>query len=372
MKIICDTSAINEVCSNLQRAVSPKSVNPALEGIYIKSTQRGIEFCGYDGEVGVTTVMSAESSSEGGVVINAKKLCDILRNLPEDKMSLEVDDKNKCVIRSGKRNHNIMGIKEDNYPELPYVMGGEPIVLPQKIIKDMIRQVIFAVSLDESKTVHKGVKFELKEGEITLAALDGYRLAVRHEYIDYKGANISFIVPPKALGEVVKLINNDEGFVSINLDKNKIVFTLNGYNIISGLFEGDFIDYKRTIPQTFTTEILVDTQVMNDSIEGTSILITEKFRTPIKCEIDAENNEIRFYSVTAEGDSTDEISAEITGKSTVKGFNSRYFIEALRAVETDRVLIKMNPSPVDPACIFPIEGDSFFYMILPVRLPDEQ
>ncbi len=372
MKIICDTSAINEVCSNLQRAVSPKSVNPALEGICIRATQRGIEFFGYDGEVGISTVLSAESSAEGGVVINAKILCDILRNLPEDKMTLEVDEKNRCTISSGRRNYTIMGIREDNYPELPYVMGGEPIVLPQKIVKDMIRQVIFAVSLDESKTVHKGVKFELKEGVITLAALDGYRLAVRREPIEYKGEPVSFIVPPKTLGELMKLISNDEGFVSVNLDKNKIVFTLNGYNIVSGLYEGDFIDYKRTIPQTFATEILADTQAMNESIEGTAVLITERFRTPIKCEIDAENNEIRFTSSTAQGCATDEISAQIEGKSSVKGFNSRYFIEALRAVETDRILIKMNPSPVDPACIYPTEGDKFFYMILPVRLPDEQ
>ena len=150
------------------------------------------------------------------------------------------------------------------------------------------------------------------------------------------------------------------------------MFSLNGYNIVSGLFEGDFIDYKRTIPKTFTTEIVVDTQAMNDSIEGTSTLITERFRTPIKCEVDAENGEIRFFSMTAEGSSEDEISADIKGTSTVKGFNSRYFTDALRVVETDKIMIKMNPSPVDPACIFPIEGDSFFYMILPVRLPDEQ
>lgn len=372
MKIICDTSAITEVCSNLQRAVSPKSVNPALEGIYIRSTERGIELCGYDGEVGITTTMSAQSADEGGVVITAKILCDILRRMPEDKTVIEVDSKNRCTITSGNANHTIMGIREDNYPELPYVMGGEPIVLPQKIVKDMIRQVIFAVSLDESKTVHKGVKFDIRDGEITLAALDGYRLAIRHENIDYKGEPVSFIVPPKTLGEVVKLINNDEGFVSINLDKSKIVFTLNGYSVVSGLFEGDFIDYRRTIPKSFTTQIVADTQELTDSIERTSTLITEKFKSPLKCEIDAENGIVHFSSTTTQGNSQDEISAEIEGQSAVKGFNSRFLLEALRAVETDKVLIKTNPSPVDAVCIYPIEGDSFMHMILPVRLPDEQ
>ncbi len=373
MKLYCDTAVMKEVCSNIQRTVAAKSVNPALEGIYIKSTARGIELCGYDSEVGMTTTISAVSADEGGVVINAKILCDILnKGLPEEKMTLEVDDKNRCLIRSGKASYQIIGIKEENYPDLPYVMGGEPIVLPQKIVKDMIRQVIFAVSLDESKTVHKGVKFEIRDGEITLAALDGYRLAVRHEKIEYQGEPVQFIVPPKTLGELVKLITDDEGFVSVNLDKSKIVFTLNGYSIVSGLFEGDFIDYRRTIPQSFTTEILTDTQDITDSIERASLLITERFRTPIKCEIDAQEGMIRFRSSTAQGNADDEIEAQITGKSTVKGFNSRYFIDALRAVETDRILIKMNPSPVDPACIYPIEGDSFFYMILPVRLPDEQ
>lgn len=372
MKFFCDTAAINEVCSNIQRVVSPKSVNPALEGICIRSSQRGLEIFGFDGEIGMTSAISADAADEGGVVINAKIFCDILRRLPEDKMSLEVDDKNRCTIKSGNAVYTIMGIKEENYPELPYVMGGTPIVLPQKIVKDMIRQVIFAVSLDDSKTVHKGVKFEIGDNEITLAALDGYRLAVRHEKIEYSGDPVTFIVPPKSLNEVVKLINNDEGFISVNLDKNKIVFTLNGYNVVSGLFEGDFIDYRRTIPQSFTTEILVDTQQMNDSIERASLLITERFRTPIKCEVDIEKGELRFISSTAQGNAVDEIPADIRGQGTVKGFNSRYFTDALKAVETDRIVIRMNPSPVDPACIYPIEGNSFFYMILPVRLPDEQ
>ena len=372
MKIICDTAAMNEAASNVQRAVASKAVNPALEGIYIKPTGQGVELCGFDTDVGITTLISADSAEGGGTVINAKTFCDIIRHLPARKMSIETDEKNKCVIRSGDAEYTLMGIPENTYPELPFVTGGTPMILPQEILKNMIRQVIFAVSLDDSKTVHKGVKFEIREGEMTLAALDGYRLAVRHEAIDYTGDPISFIAPSKTLSEVVKLINDDEGFVSVNLDKKHIIFGLNGYNIVSGLLEGDFIDYRRTIPQKFETAVIVNTQDMTDSIDRISLLITERFKTPVKCVVDSEQNEIRFLSSNTIGSANDRISADVEGVSIVKGFNSRYLSDAFRAVDTERMRIMLNPAAVDPACIYPIEGDRYFYMILPVRLPDEQ
>lgn len=366
MKIICNTAAITEACLNVQRAVAAKSVNPSLEGICIKTTEQGIEVNGYDMEVGINTIIDAGIAEQGGIIINAKMFCDILRHLPDVNMSLECDEKNKCIIKSGDTEYSIIGMPVKDYPELPYVMGGSPVVLPQSILKEMIKKVIFAVSTDDSRPVYKGVKFEITDNLLTLIALDGYRLAVRREAVEYNGEGMSFIVPSKPLQEIIKLINDDNGYISINLDKSHIVFSLNGYNIVSRLIEGQFVDYNKTIPTEFETTVKVNTQDFIDSIDRMSLLITEKFRTPLKCIFD--ENSIRFISSTSLGSANDRINASVEGTRIEKGFNNRYLSEAFRAIESDKVYIKLNTQNNAPACIFPLEGNGFYYMILPVNV----
>lgn len=369
MKIICNTAALTEACTNVQRAVAAKSVNPALEGIYLKTTDQGVELSGYDLEVGITTMLEAGVAEKGGVIVNAKTFCDILRHLPESNVKLESDEKNRCFIQSGDAEYTLNGMGEGEYPELPYVMGGQPVIFPQLTLKDMIRQVIFSVSNDDSKTVHKGVKFEITSGYLKLVALDGYRLAIREEAIDYTGDNLSFIVPAKTLNEVVKIIDDDNGYISVHLDKKHIVFGLNGYHIVSRILEGDFLDYSSAIPKDFETEVVVKTQDFISSIDRMSLLMVEKFKTPLRCVFDDQS--IRFSSTTAIGSASDRIHAKITGPGVEKGFNSRYLSEAFRVIESDEALIRLNTAQASPACIYPVSGTGFFYMILPVRLPNE-
>ena len=370
MKFICDTADIATAAVNVQRAAAAKSVNPVLDGIFMKATDAGLELCGYDTQVGINTIIQANIQEKGSIIVKSKEFCDMLRHLPDHTVSFESDEKNFYIIKSGNAVYEkLPGMNGNDYPEVPYVMGGTPIVLPQKIMKDMIRQVIFAVSIDDSKTVHKGVKFEISENEIKLVALDGYRVAVRKEAIDYKGEALTFIVPAKALSEIIKLIDDEEGFISVNLGKKHIVFGLNGYNIVSGILEGKFLDYTGAVPQEFETVVTVDTQDFIDSIDRMSVLVSEKFKTPLKCIFDEQA--IRFISKTAVGTSNDRISVSISGERVEKAFNGRYLSEAFRAIDCDKVLIKMNTLPNQPACIVPLEGDSFFYMVLPVTLPED-
>ncbi len=369
MKIICNTVALTDACNNVQRAVAAKSVNPALEGICIKTTEQGIELCGYDLEVAITTMLDAGKAGEGGIILNAKTFCDMLRRLPAENVTIETDDKQRCTIKSGDTEYHITGMAQDEYPDLPYVMGGSPVVLPQAVLKNMIRQVIFAVSTDESKTVHQGVKFEIAPGHLSLIALDGYRLAIRREEVEYSGEEMTFVVPAKTLSEVIKIMDDEDGYLSLNLDGKHIVFGLNGYQIVSRLLEGHFLDYGSAIPKQFETEVKVSTRDFIESIDRMTPLINEKFKTPLRCVF--ADQSLNLYSNTTLGSASDRIDAVITGPDVEKGFNSRYLSEAFRAIDSDEALIRLNTQAVSPACVFPISGDSFFYMILPVRLPNE-
>lgn len=369
MRIICDTQSLTEVCLNVQRCVPAKAVLPHIEGILIKTAGTSeIELTGFDLDLGVTSVMEVNVERAGAAVLNAKTLCDILRHLPDDTVTIDCDEKNVCTVKSGDMEYTLVSLSPEEYPELPKITDETRIEISQRVLKDMIRQTIFAVSLDDSKAVHRGIKFEIVAGEIKLIALDGYRLAIRKEFIDYNGEDISFVVPAKTLSELIKLIGDDDSFLEVKKGKRHISFSVNGYELISKLLEGEFLDYRAAIPTAKSTVVRVNTKNFIDSIERTSIIITEKMRSPLRFIFDEE--QIKISVITALGSANDKLAASIDGKRTEIGFNNRFIMDALRSCDTDEVLIQLN-GPFSPAIILPPDGDSFLYLVLPVRIKNE-
>ena len=365
MKIVCSTETLSQACQNVQRAVSTKTSIPAIEGILLKAENGRLYLTGYDLEVGINTSIEAKVEQDGSIILNARYLCDIIRRLPDEEVEIEADARQLCYIRSGETNYSLNGISAEEYPELPSVTGGAPVIIDQGILKNMIRQTIFAVADNNSNVVYTGIKFEIEKNQIKLIAVDGVRLAIRTEEIDYNGEELSFIVPGKTLSEVMKLIDEEEADVSLGVGKRHIVFEVNGYSIVSRLLEGEFLDYKSAVPASFATTVRVSTKTLMSSIDRTSLLITDRLKSPVRCIFD--DNTIKISSITSLGTANDKISAQIDGERIEIGFNNRFLIEALRVCDTDEVLIKLN-SPVSPIIILPPEGESFLFLVLPVRL----
>ena len=188
MRIICDTGLLTEVCLNVQRCIPAKAVLPHIEGILIRTAgESAIELSGFDLDLGVTTTLQVNVERAGAVVLNAKTFCDILRHLPEETVTIDCDEKNVCTIRSGNLEYTVISLNPDEYPEMPQITDEKPFKIRQTVLREMIKQTIFAVSIDDSKAVHKGIKFEVSPGQIKLVALDGYRLAIRSDFIEYNG-----------------------------------------------------------------------------------------------------------------------------------------------------------------------------------------
>ncbi|MDR2524785.1 MAG: DNA polymerase III subunit beta [Oscillospiraceae bacterium] len=370
MKFVCAAELLSACCQNVQRAISGKTTIPALEGILIRAGEGRLWLTGYDLEVGIQTSMEAEVQEEGALVLNARVLCEILRRVPGDTVSLESDARCLAGITSGESSYRINGQSPEEYPELPSITGGSPLVLPQGILKEMIRQTIFAVAINpDTKPVHTGVKFELRSGELRLAAIDGFRLALRREPIAYEGEELSFVVPPKTLNELVKLAA-EEGEVSIAVGKRHIVFDLGGYHVVSRLLDGEFMNYEMAIPAEHTAEAAMDTRALISAIERISLIITEKIKSPIRCELQTDLGRLELTCVTGVGTARDSVGADISGEPFEVGFNNRFLLDALRACDTDEVRLRFA-GPVAPALILPPEGDSFLFMVLPVRLKAE-
>ena len=367
MRIICDSAELSKACMNVQRTVSGKSTIPALEGILIEAADGKVSLTGYDLEVGSVVSLDCEVYEAGRVVLNAKNLCDILRMVPEDIVSIECDERNISKIKSGETEYSIIGTAADDYPELPTVNKYYDITIKQSVLKDMIKKTIFSVSTGERNPVHTGVKFEIAEDEIVLVAVDGARLAIRREKISCSSdekPEISFVVPAKTLNEIIKLSGDDESEIIIKAGDRHIIFTVERYEIVSRLLEGNFLNYKSAIPLTWGTKITVETKRLIECIERTSLIITDK-SSPVRCTVD--NGVMKFSSVTAIGTANDKMVADIEGKSIEIGFNNRFVLDCLKACEADTIKIEMTGSN-QPITFSPLEGDSFFYLVLPVRI----
>lgn len=368
MKLICETQKLSEICSNVQRAVSTKSSIPAIEGILLQAEENLLTLTGYDLEVGIITSMEARVEEKGSIILNAKILCDILRSLPFETVRIEVDERLTCRIKSGDAEFSLIGISAAEYPELPSVESGFPIVMDSECIKDMIRKTIFATAENDIKVVHTGVRFEIRDRKIRLIAVDGFRLAIRNEEIDYEGEEKIFVAPKKTLNEVVKLAGNEVETVSMNVGKRFIVFEIGDYRIVSRLLEGEFLNYQAAISGNITGNIRVNTRMLINSIERTSLIITDRAKSPIRCIFD--NEMIRISSTTALGTANDKVPCSGEGEKMEIGFNNRYLLDALRVCDADEVVLQLG-SPILPILITPTQGDNFLFLVLPVRLKTE-
>ena len=367
MKFTVNKSDITEAVSNIQRAVSTKTSIPALEGILLSATETGLELCAYDLELGITTVIPAFVMEPGKAVLSAKLFSDIVRRTPAETVTVSVDEKNMATLESGYSRFSIIGIPAEEFPELPKLSDSTQISLPGALLKSMIRQTLFAIAESDAKPIHQGSLFSLENGILDVVSVDGYRLAVRREPVDFS-EDLSFVVPGKTLSELLKLIKDSEEPVEISAGRRHILFKIDNYTVISSLLEGEFLNYKAAIPPESQTEVVLKTREAIDSVERVSLLITDRLKSPIRCLFD--NNEVKLNCTTSMGRASDQLDVEMTGQSVEIGFNNRYLLEALRNTECDEVKVQLG-GPLSPMKVVPKEGDSFLFLVLPMRLRAE-
>lgn len=366
MKFSCNTKELSDACNNVMRAVSTKVTIPAIEGILIKAQGESIYLTGYDFEFGIHTILSARVAEEGSVILNAKIFCDIIRRLGEERVEIEVNDRLNTTITSGAAQYSILGIDADEYPELPSVTGGVPVILNQELLTNMVSQTLFAVAEGENaKPIHTGLRFEIVKGGIRLIGVDGFRLAMRTETIAYEGEDIAFVVPKKTIRELTKLMSGGDENVAINVGRRHIVFEVGNYSIISRLLDGEFLNYNDVIPKTTETSVLVNTREAINCIEKTLPVIDNNTKNPIRCIFD--HDMLRVSAVTVLGKVVDTCHANVSGERVEIGFNSKYILDALHTCDADEIMVELV-SPTSPVKIVPIQGDGFLFLVLPVRL----
>lgn len=368
MNFVCEKTLLNEAVIAAQRGAAVKSSFPALEGLLLTAKDGKLKITGYDLDLGIECTIEAEIGEQGAIVLNSRIFGEIIRKLPDDIISVSNDNKMITNIKCGISEFNIIGISADEFPELPNVTREKTIKIPQNILKSMIRQTLFAVSASDNKPVHTGALITIDGKTIKIAAVDGFRLALREETLEESYENISFVVPGKTLSEILKILKDNDSLVYIGLAKKHIVFEIDNVVLISRLLEGEFLNYKNVIPKEANITAVVNVRQFLDCIERAALLINEKIKSPIRCSFEYEI--IKISSRTAIGTVYDELFAAIKGDNIEVGFNNRYMEEALKACETEKVKIEMNTS-LSPIVLKPIEGNKFTFLVLPVRLKND-
>lgn len=368
MKFICNEKNLAAAIGIVQKATSNKTTLPILKGILLEAEGSRLRMVGNNLDIAIENEMDADVHEAGSVVISSRLFGDIIRKLPDSDIIISTDEENNVHIGCEQSNFDLIGQPAEEFPSLPEVWDENKYEFDKNVFKNMVRQTIFAASIDETRPVLTGALIEIENKQACVVALDGYRLALKKVAVNGERNNKA-VVPGQTLNEIMKIIGNEaEGSVWVSFSENHVLFTIDSIRITSRLLEGDFINYKQIIPNEHKTRVKAQTRELLDGLERASLLAREGKNNLIKISI---KDDIMKISSNAEiGSAEEKISIKLEGEDLLIGFNSKYLIEALRVLDTEYVYMDFTTS-VNPCIIRPVDQDDYTYLVLPVRLSAE-
>lgn len=349
----------------VQNAVSQKSSLPILFNILLETVKNNkIRLVATDLEIGIISTIDAEIQEEGAISIPAKKISDIVKELPGIKLSLSAKKNNQIIIKCEKSTFKMMGLPKDEFPKVPELVDEDVLTLPQKLLKTMLNMTLFAVSKDETRYILTGVLFMAMESKLRLVATDGRRLATIEKEIPKSGGLVKkVIIPAKAVSELTRILK-DEGEVKISFSENQLSFELDDTLLITRLIEGEYPNYEQVIPKQVEEKIRLNKDLFYSAMKRAS-LFTAPDSQSIKLEI-LKNKLIISKSAQDGSESREEIDCDYNGEEMTIGFNPNYLMDVLKNIDEEEVGFELT-TPDKPGVIR-AGGNSYIYIILPMQL----
>lgn len=367
MKFSCDLKKLKTIANNVSFAVNLKNATiKALEGILLECQNNQLKLTSYNLSLGIVKSLEVLQQQEGKIVLKAQIFVDILKKLTEETVEISTDENLITTIKTKTTEFKLPGIEADLYPKLPEFKDENKIEIKNKQLKNAIFKTLYAVSLVETQNPTLcGSLFKISKDLLTIVSVDGYRVAISNNKITNSSQNYEFIINSKTLNEIFKLLTEDEDKkTTISIGKTHAVFLINGYYIITSLLQGEFLDYNAAIPKKCKTNILINPQELEKSLEKVSVIVTQKICVLMKIK----NDEIVLSCNSAIGKAKDSIKTNLEGEILEKiAFNNKFMMDALRHCQTEKILIGFN-GPVMPILLKPVEGEEFLFLVLPVRL----
>lgn len=364
MNILCNQKKLSQAITNAQKAINNKTTIELLKGILFTARDNKLIITGYDNEISIETSIEAQVNKEGSVVVNSRLIGEIVRKLPDTFISIEIDTDYNVFINCMNSRFKIKGLPSEEFPKISDISIENEINIEQIEMRNMIKQTVFATAVEPMNPTLAGELFEIKNGNLSFVALDGYRLAVRKSYLDSNlDMDINAIIPGSTLNHLNSLLS-DDGNISVGIDSKNIIFKMKDTKIIARLIEGNFTKYESLLPKDFITKIKVNTRRLQESIERASLLFTSTKNNLIKISI--MENMVAITSNNENGNAYEEVDVEFEGEELEIAFNSRYFLDGIKNIDSEYIEIEFG-GDVNPAVIKPIDGPEYIYLLLPVR-----
>ncbi|MCK1977538.1 DNA polymerase III subunit beta [Jeotgalicoccus huakuii] len=375
MKISINRQYFIEQLNHCLKAISPRTTLPILSGIKIDVSDDQMVLTGSDSEISIEITIPTEIDNEeileiespGSVVLTGRFFVDIIKKLSGDFVELETNEQFSTKITAGKSEFNLSGQDANQYPLLPEVNEADSLVMSSTVLKTIINQTNFAVSLSETRPVLTGVNWLFKDDHISFTATDSHRLALR-KLLDktFNTDASNAIIPGKSLSELSKILSDSDEDVEINLSQNQVLFTYGNMRFISRLLEGNYPDTTRLFPENYETKVNVNNAEFYHAIDRVSLLAREGGNNVIRMSV--ENGNVELTSNSPEvGTVNEEVTASsIEGEDIKISFNSKYMMDALRAIQSEEVTVEFFGT-MRPFTITPSDSTEVVQLILPIR-----
>lgn len=367
MHIRVERDAFVDALAPVQGVVEAKKTLPILSHLLLEASHDDVWLFGTDLDVGVRRGLAAEVLKPGTVALSAKKLYEVARELPQAPVELQADADLQVAIRCQRSSFRMKGLPRDEFPSLPDLKPVGELLLETRLFRDMLRKTLFAVSSDQTRYALTGVLVQVLASEVRMVATDGHRLAfVRVPRPADKGSGtLEALVPKKAMVEAMKITREDGGDVRMWLADNQLILAQEASTLVARLIDGQFPNYDQVIPVPSPSKILIGTEALQGALRRTSAIMGERTTAT---EFDFRSGRVVVSCVNMDlGEAHEELEASYNGEGLKVGFNARYILEFLAAIDSAEVSLSIA-DPLSPALFRPAGDDAYGCVIMPMRI----
>ncbi|RJP19367.1 MAG: DNA polymerase III subunit beta [Candidatus Abyssobacteria bacterium SURF_5] len=366
MKLAIARDQLRDAIGNVQSVVSTRSTLPMLQYVLMSAKNNSLKLVATDLEVGIECVIECdEMKQEGTVTLPAKKLHEVVNILPQGTIAMTASDSNAVTLTSGVVRYKLMGMPPDDFPKSPDVKRDKSFVLPQALLKEMLKKVSFSISIDPNRINITGLLLALTQSQLRLVSTDGRRLSyARHTLENPPDGDSSYIIPRKTVLELERLLS-DEGDVTIYLSDNQIAFEFGNLLVISNLIDAVFPNYEQVVPRGYERKVIAEKELFGVATKRAQVLTTDRYNL-VKFEISPGKMVVTTNSPEV-GEAKDEFDVEYQGETISIGFNPQFVLDVLKIVDEEKVTLELKDAQ-SSGLIKPLDNDNYMYVVMPVRL----
>jgi len=367
MHIRVERDAFVDALGPVQSVVEMKKALPILSHVLLDANQEGLSLFGTDLDVGLRKHVAAEVIKPGAITLSAKKLYEVAKELPSSVIEFQADPDLQVAISCQRSNFRMKGLAREEFPSLPDLRGGDELILEARLFRDLLRKTLFAVSSDQTRYALTGVLLQANDNNLNMVATDGHRLAlVRMARPETSGkATIEALIPKKAMVEAAKIARDEVGEVRIRLSENQIILQQDTTTLVARLIDGQFPNYDQVVPSFTPNQINISKDVLHGALRRTSAIMGER-TTPTEFDFQAGRLLISCVNMDL-GEAHEEVEITYTGEGVKIGFNARYILDFLSAVDSESITLHLT-DPLSPAVFRATGDDQYSCVIMPMRI----